>query len=680
MRRPLLLALLGATLAAAPAQAQDAPPPTTPAEPAALAAACAAPGAGFRSYDGGETETCTARVRSFDGAPLDVDITRDAQATVGRSHKLIAMLHGFGGDKREYESTTDEGDGGEAFHYNTHWFAEHGYYVITYTARGFHTTEPPSEGHQPPTPPAVVESDHRDPTSNSKIRLKSREFEIRDTELLMRLTATAFGTIDARQAAITGLSYGAGESWLQASRRTLDSPFPGLRPVTIQVAAPRYGWTDLGYSLAPHGHPNPDGAEGGDPLYESSGGRADSDTGNGFPFGVPKASYIGGFFLSGNQRGTFQQLANGPSQATSSEGPIDVVGWNARVSAADPFSPEDPVVRQARRGLTEFRSSYYQDEGWRAQAATGEETAIYAIGGWTDDLFPAVEQFREFKYLKRLDPLWPVEVHMADVGHPRAQNKPQTWRRLNQSAFGFIQSQIGGSHRRETGVTSEPTICAADAEPDENEAAAQRLTGRTPEDLAAGRLVIDSPAGALPPGSGTGDPDGIASDPVVGGVILERAFPGECVVSTAPTSPGRYTAVSPPLERHLTYVGLGSVSLTYELLESDGSAAVAARVWDVAPDGSALLMTRGVYRLDELAAENDPDAPAGTIRLPLFGNHWALGPGHRVRLDLMQVDESAPFVGTFQRSKIPDTITLSEVALELPIRQAADERLTAAMP
>jgi hypothetical protein len=656
-RVPGVAAVAAAWLAlAGSAWAQSAPPPDTPPTGAALAAACAT---AFKSYDGGDTETCTARVRSFDGTPLDVDITRDAN-TPGR--KLIAMLHGFGGDKREFESTSDEGDGGERFDYNTHWFAQHGYYVITYTARGFETSDEPSEAHQPPTPPAVFASDHRHPTSNSKIRLKSQEFELRDTRLLLQLTATAFPASNDGEVAITGLSYGAGESWLQAAHRRIDD-FPDLRPLTLQVAAPRYGWTDLAYSLAPNGHANPAGE--GDPTYESATGKAESETGEGFPFGVPKASYIGGFFASGNQTGTFQQLANGPSQATSQEGPIDVVAWNARASAGDPFSPEDALGKQIRRGLTRFRSAYYQDEAWRAQAAAQDETAVFAIGGWTDDLFPAVEQFREFKYLKRLDPRWPVEVHMADVGHPRAQNKPQTWRRLNQAAFGFISEQIHGSHRAATHVTSEATTC-------DDRAPAQRLTAQTPEGLSAGALHVDLPAGTLPPGSGAGDPDNLATDPVVSGVILDSAFPGACAESSTPSWPGRYTAVSEPLPRALTYVGLGSVTLPYHVLESDGAATVDARVWDVAPDGTTLLMTRGTYRIDELAAD-DPDPANGTLRLPLFGNQWALDPGHRVRVDLMQVDAA-----TFQPSKVPDTISFDQATLTLPLRQASAEHLSAA--
>ena len=111
------------------------------------------------------------------------------------------------------------------------------------------------------------------------------------------------------------------------------------------------------------------------------------------------------------------------------------------------------------------------------------------------------------------------------------------------------------------------------------------------------------------------------------------------------------------------------VRIAHEIVEKNADG-------DVAPDGTTLLMTRGTYRLDELAAD-DPDPAAGTLRLPLFGNQWPLEPGHRIRLDLMQVDESAPFVGTFQRSKVPDTISFGPATLELPLRQAADERLGA---
>ena len=86
------------------------------------------------SYGG--ARICSGVVPSFDEAKLDVDLTQPMHDT-GTSHPLIVMLHGFGNDKHEWESTTDEGDGADKYHWNNHWFAKHGYYVLSYTARGF---------------------------------------------------------------------------------------------------------------------------------------------------------------------------------------------------------------------------------------------------------------------------------------------------------------------------------------------------------------------------------------------------------------------------------------------------------------------------------------------------------------------------------------------------------------
>jgi hypothetical protein len=62
-------------------------------------------------------------------------------------------------------------------------------------------------------------------------------------------------------------------------------------------------------------------------------------------------------------------------------------------------------------------SAYYQDEGWEAQVGR-HEAAVFAVHGWTEDLFPAVEVFRQYKDLKRLDTDWPVS---GGRRHGRAQ-------------------------------------------------------------------------------------------------------------------------------------------------------------------------------------------------------------------------------------------------------------------
>src|SRR5215208_6118863 len=100
----------------------------------ALASPAAAQSAPFDSCPAyGDQRICTAEVPSFDGAPLDVDLTLPEGG--GTSHPLMIFLHGFGNNKREWESLDDDGDGADKLRWNSHWFASHGFYVLTYTAR-----------------------------------------------------------------------------------------------------------------------------------------------------------------------------------------------------------------------------------------------------------------------------------------------------------------------------------------------------------------------------------------------------------------------------------------------------------------------------------------------------------------------------------------------------------------
>ena len=593
------------------------------------------------SYGG--VRICSGTVASFDGAKLDVDLTQPAQDT-GTSHPLIVMLHGFGNDKHEWESTNDEGDGADKHHWNNHWLAEHGYYVLTYTARGFSDDGPDEDANQPPTP--ADPSGSEDPAHRGFIHLKSRDYEIRDTQWLAALAAATYQDVNPAQVAVTGGSYGGIESWLQASQATwtfphsLDASLPVL---SLQVAVPKYPSTDLAYSLAPNGH-------GGGPaladLYESSQGRPNSDSGQGNPIGAPKESYIDGLFALGGSKGIFEPGTSTdtfPCTYGDCEGPHPIPAWRARTAAGDPTPDGDPVIQQLRRGLTEFRGAYYQDEGWMAQRDS-RKVAVFSIQGWTDDLFPAVESFRMFKYLKRLDARWPVELALADVGHSRAQNKPETWHRLNDQAFQWLQDNIGGSNEQRTTVSSEATVCGSGAP--------QQVVGRSPEDLATGNLALRYPPGGTVSPLGAADPNGPATDAIAGPTVQ----PGEeCRHSDGPAI-GGYTQYSAPLGKTQTFVGIGFVRVPY-VWAGAASGMLAARLFDVAPDGTELLMTRGVYRL-----ENDP--ATGELRVPLYGNHWRLEPGHRVRLDLTQVDTP-----TYRASNLPSSLQFpGGVTLVLPTR------------
>jgi hypothetical protein len=144
---------------------------------------------GCPAYSG--LQVCTGQVPSFDGAHLDVDLTLPAGPAPGdgTGHPLVVMLHGFGNDKHEWESTADTGDGGDKWHWNSAWFAHHGFYVLTYTARGFRSSAA-SRADEPATP-AGTSVDPGPPHASGTIHLKSREFEARDTQWLAAMVAHA---------------------------------------------------------------------------------------------------------------------------------------------------------------------------------------------------------------------------------------------------------------------------------------------------------------------------------------------------------------------------------------------------------------------------------------------------------------------------------------------------------
>lgn len=733
--------LAALVVAAAPAVAVDTADPTNPS--AAFPTNCP-------SYpaDGEALTICSGDIESFDGTTIDADLTLPASgaSSPDGKHPLIVMLHGFGSDKHYWESNDDTGDDGDLYHWNSHWFANKGYYVLTYTARGFDTE--PAGANKPSTP--ADDSSRRDQTPGAAdgvggtIRLKTKDFEAKDTKWLAGLAAKQFSGIDPDRVAVTGLSYGGGESWLLASDRLWEAPAgSGFPDLTLQAAVPKYGWSDLLYSLAPHGRPNPlggggtDGSDGGtedgtdgednedgedgedkgdrgkgeghdkkkgkghdkhgdggssggggdgdggddggdngdgddapaagqpDSIYESAASTPNDDTPvdddqRFYPVGIPKESYIGLFFGLGQLDGSFEdgpQTYTGPCNPGAPEEPYSITTWNPRVEGGEPYEPTDPVVGSIRCGMTEYRSSYFQQDAWHEQAESGDQVAIFAIQGWTDDLFPAVETFRQFKYLKRLDRDWPIAGALGDIGHPRAQNKSGTWRFLNGQANSFLSSHIptdesGGP----TGITSEETVCGPGI--------GERISAATPEQLGEGTLSVNYKRdGALTNESGAGDPNGAFTDPIVA-----VATPGRCQLSQGPST--GYTAVSDPLDEPATMAGLGYVELDHTFAGISGQ--IDARIFDVPPGADAnetcygptasgrdatncpALVTRGTYRL---LGPSD-----GTIRLPLFGNHWELAKGHRLRLDLVQQD--SPFL---KPTGLASAFSFEPPTLKLPI-------------
>ena len=112
-------------LAAALAALLLAPAPAAQAQPAPFGHACTAQD-GVRFCP---TTDLASRVPSWDGVPLDVDVTLPPSGE--GPFPTLLLLHGLGLTKASLE-----GPGGDP-HYNNVFFARRGYAVVTPTARGF---------------------------------------------------------------------------------------------------------------------------------------------------------------------------------------------------------------------------------------------------------------------------------------------------------------------------------------------------------------------------------------------------------------------------------------------------------------------------------------------------------------------------------------------------------------
>src|SRR5205823_154861 len=114
-------------------------PAAARANPAPFGHACTTQSGGTRfcpTTDAGPGRTVDG-VPSFDGVPLDVDVTLPPATDGNGPFPTIVMLHGWGEDKTTFESGDPDGDGSITYHYNNDYYASQGYAVVNYTARGF---------------------------------------------------------------------------------------------------------------------------------------------------------------------------------------------------------------------------------------------------------------------------------------------------------------------------------------------------------------------------------------------------------------------------------------------------------------------------------------------------------------------------------------------------------------
>lgn len=141
-----------------------------------------------------------------DGTPVELDASWHSARGEG-PRPVLVLTHGFGGSKQDLTGQATD-------------FAERGYLVITYTARGFDA-------------------------SGGRIHLNDPDFEVADLRAIVGLAATLPGVqLDAPgdpRLGVTGASYGGAVALMAAATDP-----------RIDVIAPIATWHDLGAALFPN--------------------------------------------------------------------------------------------------------------------------------------------------------------------------------------------------------------------------------------------------------------------------------------------------------------------------------------------------------------------------------------------------------------------------------------------
>jgi len=376
---------------------------------------------------------CTSFVPSFDGVPLDVDLTLPAVTTPRGGYPLVVMMHGWGNSKTDWENA-DFCDSASAdrCNYNNLAFAHRGYAVLNYSARGFHGSCGPDSPNAA-SPACATGWTH----------LADMRWEVHDTQYVSGLLVDA--GVARPRIAVTGGSYGGGQSWLLAvlANRVMApdgtlSRWRSRAGIALQIAAavPKYPWSDLVDSLVPNGRAS-------DGVLTPNGNRLT-------PFGIDKKSYVDYLFASGAQSARFAAPGQDPT--------ADLTTWHAEIDAGE--TPAESAYAPAIiNQIARFRSAYYQDALIRADVQSRLETPVLDIQGWTDALFPEVAGASMVEKVRAADSGWPAFLYASDLGHPPSNNnKIAEWSVINKQAAAFLDLYMKGTGRTPAATYQEQVV------------------------------------------------------------------------------------------------------------------------------------------------------------------------------------------------------------------------------
>ena len=560
------------------------------------------------------TVNLSDRVPSWDGTPLDADVT--LPATGNGPWPLVVMLHPWGFNKTAYECSL----GSQATNtcttlfppargipvlsnYNTSYYASQGYAVLSFSARGWGRSC------------GVAASRVGNCTGNRQyISMADSRYDARDAQTLIGRLVDG-GIARANAIGVTGISLGAGSSgqlaFLRDKIRLPNGQLrawrsPSGRRLKIAAAYARWGSWSLVEALLPNGR-----------FLDFDVRTTFSDL---TPLGIMKLSWNNDLLTSAQNFGNIAPANTLPR--------ADLLGLYQSIVGGEPYGAD---VRARVTQLDRFH-----DPG--DLVGSLDPAPLLMEEGWTDDLFPPEESLSIYNY-ERATSGAPVSLQFGDLGHSRGQNKIAVDSDLNEDGRKWFDRWLKG---RSTGPR-----------PGQVKVYTQTCPSATP----AGGPFIGSSWNALRPGAWRLGGDGgrvvtsVGGDPAIARAIDPQP-PGTgspCTSFTAARAPG--TAVYERSATGFTMLGLPTVKARIRTTGQFGQ--LDARLWDVAPNGQQTLVARGEYRLR-------PNQ-TGNLLFQLHGNAYEFETGNVIKLELVGRDPNymRPSNGTF-------SVQVSDLVAELP--------------
>jgi predicted acyl esterase len=518
------------------------------------------------------TSSDPRRVKTFDGVPIDVDVT--LPPTGKGPFPTIVILHGFPGSKASFESSSPLGDPSstQTYHYNNVFFAQQGYAVVNYTARGFGRSCGDSSSRTKPS------------CNRGWFHFADQRWELHDTQFLLGKLVDE-GVTNPSEIGATGTSYGGLQSMQlaflknrvrQRNGKLTAWTSPKGRALRIAAAWPRWGSSDFINSVAPNGR-----------FLDYGGGWNASSVA---PVGVAKRAVVDALYVGGVVLGYLAPQGADPT--------ADLKTWHDEFFAGEPYGPK---VKAVAKQFATFKS---------AVKLSGTPAPLLVMDGWTDPVFPATEALKPYNRLRAKSTKAPIVLQLADVGHFRAGNALGAYKRFNHDGAAFFAHYLKGK----PGGPAAGSVTAFEQGCPKGVLGSGAISVPSFDKFARGSVRIGlSPSKLLTNGGGD-SATGNFFNPVTNG--------DPCSQTDATAANG--TEVLRRVSKGFTLAGLTRISA--KVSNSGVFGQIDARLLDVSA-GKERLVDTGVYRLTPGQTQK--------ITFELFGNAYRFPKGHVVKLELL---------------------------------------------